>query len=59
MSQILERVQKVGRLEGREKRRLEEKHLVTKALLAAGDSMEKIMALTGLTRAEVEALKAH
>ncbi len=32
---------------------------VAQAMLAAGDSVEKVMTITGLTRAAVDALKAH
>ena len=32
---------------------------VAKALLAAGDSVEKVMTITGLTRTEVDALQEH
>ncbi|PSR21707.1 MAG: hypothetical protein C7B45_09900 [Sulfobacillus acidophilus] len=59
MSKILQRVQKEGRLEGRIEGREEERRLVAKALLAAGDSVEKVMAITGLTRPEVDALQAQ
>ena len=42
--------------EGREKGRAEEKRNMARALKAMGDSVEKIVAVTGLTQAEVEAL---
>jgi predicted transposase/invertase (TIGR01784 family) len=48
-----------GLKEGREEGRQEAQRLIAKALLSAGDSVEKVMTITGLTRAEVEALKAH
>ena len=58
------RAQKEGRekglMEGREKGlmegRAEEKRNAARALKAMGDSVEKIVAVTGLTQAEVEAL---
>ena len=45
-----------GLMEGREKGRAEEKRNMARALKAMGDSVEKIVAVTGLTQAEVEAL---
>ena len=45
-----------GLMEGLEKGRAEEKRNMARALKAMGDSVEKIVAVTGLTQAEVEAL---
>jgi len=45
-----------GLMEGREKGRAEEKRNMARTLKAMGDSVEKIVAVTGLTQAEVEAL---
>ncbi len=55
----LEEGRKEGRKEGREEGRQEAQRLMAAALLAAGDSVEKVMAVTGLTRTDVEALQAH
>lgn len=48
-----------GRQEGRQEGLHEAQRLIAQALLAEGDSVEKVMAITGLTRLEVEASRAH
>lgn len=47
---------KDGQEQGREQGRTEEKRNMACALKAMGDSVEKIVAVTGLTQAEVQAL---
>ena len=51
MPKILDEMKNQGREEGLQQ--------VARAMLADGDSVEKIMRITGLPRASVEALKAH
>ena len=48
-----------AREEGEQIGRLAERRLVAQALLQAGDSIEKVMTITGLSRAAVDALKPH
>ncbi len=58
MSTIAEELLRDEHEEGREEGRQEAQRLIAKALLSAGDSVEKVMTITGLSRAEVAALKA-
>jgi len=55
MPKILDEMKNQGLKQGRE----EGLQQVARAMLADGDSVEKIMRITGLPRASVEALKAH
>ena len=50
------RAQEEGRAEGLAKGRAEGKREMARALKAMGDPVEKIMTVSGLTKAEVEAL---
>ena len=56
MEKGMERGMKEGLEKGMEKGRTEEKRNMARALKAMGDSVEKIVAVTGLPQAEVEAL---
>ena len=56
MKEGLEKGMEKGMKEGLEKGRTEEKRNMARALKAMGDSVEKIVAVTGLPQAEVEAL---
>jgi len=56
MERGMEKGLEKGIKEGREAGRTEEKRNVARVLKSMGDSVEKIVAVTGLTQAEVEAL---
>ena len=47
-----------GRAEGRAEGRVEERHEIAAAMLAEGDSVEKVVRISKLTEAEVLAIKA-
>ncbi len=55
----LQKGEEIGIQKGREEGRREAQRLIAAALRARGDSVDKVMAITGLTRGEVEALQTH
>ncbi len=60
VSKILERSEQSGiakgRQEGLQEGRQERTREIARAMLQAGDSIERVMTITGLSRAEVESL---
>ncbi len=55
----IQKGEQIGIQKGREEGRREAQRLIAAALRARGDSVDKVMSITGLTRGEVEALQTH